>query len=74
MKDRIEYLTERWDSPEAERVGVWQEMDQGNAAWSNTNWSALQGLTNLLCIREQDLANGVGCLLVKRHRYRIEVA
>ena len=32
MKDRIQYLTEHWDSPEAERVGVGQEMDQGNTA------------------------------------------
>ena len=32
MKDRLEYLCEHWDSPEAERAGVGQEMDQGNTA------------------------------------------
>ena len=32
MKARIDYLCEHWDSPEAERVGVGQEMDQGNRA------------------------------------------
>lgn len=32
MMRRLEYLCENWDGPEAERVGVGQEMDQGNTA------------------------------------------
>ena len=32
MRDRMEYPCEHWDSEEAERGGVGQEMDQGNAA------------------------------------------
>ena len=32
MRTRIEYLCENWEGEEAERVGVGQEMDQGNTA------------------------------------------
>lgn len=48
MRDRMEYLCDHWDSEEAVRVGVGQEMDQGNTAVAKRTATTVRKFSGLV--------------------------
>jgi ectoine hydroxylase-related dioxygenase (phytanoyl-CoA dioxygenase family) len=48
MRARIEWLCEHWESPEAERVGVGQEMDHGNTAAAERSAATVRKFSGLV--------------------------